>query len=191
MFHHLANSLGLFSSTILAQAAPASHEAAGDSVFGLSVGKVIAQVIIFGIVYFVLKKYAFGPITAMLEQRRQRIADGEAKLEKIAKDLAEAEKNAKAIIDKANSEGNRLVREAGESAKIAAEKKQQEAIHEAGQIMAKAREAAQLEHEQLLSQLKREFGRMVSDATARVTGKVLTSEDQNRINQETSAQVSL
>ena len=32
---------------------------------------------------------------------------------------------------------------------------------------------------------------MVSDATARVTGKVLTGDDQHRINQETAAQVSL
>ena len=83
------------------------------------------------------------------------------------------------------------MKEAGESAKALAEKKQQDAILEAGQIMAKAREAATLEHEQLMSQLKREFGRMVSDATARVTGKVLTPDDQGRINQETAAQVSL
>ena len=55
--------------------------------------------------------------------------------------------------------------------------------------MARAREAAQLEHEQLLSQLKREFGRMVADATSRVTGKVLNNDDQSRINQEAAAQV--
>jgi predicted transcriptional regulator len=46
-------------------------------------------------------------------------------------------------------------------------------------------------NEQLMAQLKREFGRMVSDATSRVTGKVLNTDDQTRINQETSAQVSL
>lgn len=159
--------------------------------FGIQPGKIIAQVIIFLLVYYVLKKYAFGPIQAMLEQRRQRIADGEAKLEKIAKDLAEAEKNAQALIDKANAESDRLVKDAGESAKALAERKTQEAVHEAGQIMARAREAAQLEHEQLLSQLKREFGRMVADATSRVTGKVLNTDDQNRINQEAAAQVSL
>lgn len=159
--------------------------------FGLSWGKFFAQCITFLIVYLVLKKFAFGPVLGILEQRRQRIADGESKLEKIAKDLAEAEKNAQAIIDKANSDGNRLVKEAGDSAKTLAEKKQQEAIHEAGQIMAKAREAAKLEHEQLLSQLKREFGRMVADATSRVTGKVLNTDDQQRINQETAAQVTL
>ncbi len=159
--------------------------------FGISVPNLIAQIIIFGIVYWILKKKAFGPILAMLDQRKQRIADGEAKLEKISKDLADAEANARAILEKANGEGDRLVKEAGESAKTLAEKKQQDAILEASQIMAKAREAATLEHEQLMSQLKREFGRMVSDATARVTGKVLTTDDQGRINQETAAQVSL
>ncbi len=159
--------------------------------FGLETGKLIAQVIVFGTVFFVLNKYAFGPIMAMLEQRRQRIADGESKLEKIAKDLAEAEQNAKALVDKANEDANRLIKEAGDSAKVLAERRQADATQEASQILAKAREAATLEHEQLMSQLKREFGRMVSDATSRVTGKVLTTDDQTRINQETAAQVSV
>jgi F-type H+-transporting ATPase subunit b len=158
--------------------------------FGLAWPKFIAQVLIFLAVYTILKKFAFAPILAMLEQRRQRIADGEAKLEKIAKDLADAEANAQALIAKANDEASRLIKEAGDSAKALAERKQQEAVHEAGQIMAKAREAAQLEHEQLMSTLKREFGRMVADATGRVTGKVLTSDDQDRINKESAAQVS-
>lgn len=159
--------------------------------FGLELPKLIAQVIIFGVVFWVLKSKAFGPIMAMLEQRRQRIADGESKLDKIAKDLAEAEANARAVIDMANADAARAVADANESAKQLAERKQQDAVYEANQIIAKAREAAQLEHEQLMSQLKQEFGRMVSDATARVTGKVLTADDQTRINQETTAQVSL
>ena len=159
--------------------------------FGLSAPNLIAQIAIFLIVYFILKNKAFGPILAMLEQRKQRIAEGEAKLEKISKDLAEANANAQAILDKANADGNRLVKEADDSAKALSEKKQQDAIHEAGQILAKAREAAQLETDKARSELRRDFGRMVSDATARVTGKVLTTDDQSRINQETAAQVSL
>lgn len=165
----------------------------GDLVnqFGLQWTKVLAQVIIFALVYFVLNRYAFGPILAMLEARRKRIADGEAKLEKIARDLAAAEENAKALLDKANSEGNRLIKEAGDSAATLAERKKQDAVAEANSIMAKAREAARLEQEQLLAQLKREFGRMVVDATSRVTGKVLNNDDQERINRETAAQVSM
>ena len=158
--------------------------------FGLAGGNLIAQIAIFLIVYKILEKKAFVPIIAMLEQRKQRIADGEAKLEKIATDLAAAEANAQAIVNKANDSAARMVKEADDSAKALKETRAQEAIHEASQILAKAREAAQLEKEQLSSQLKQEFGRMVSDATARVTGKVLNSEDQSRINQETAAQVS-
>jgi F-type H+-transporting ATPase subunit b len=159
--------------------------------FGLQWSKVIAQVLIFGLVYFVLNRYAFGPILAMLEARRKRIADGESKLEKISRDLAAAEENARAIIAKADADGARLIKEAGESAGALAEKKKQDAVAEAAQILAKARQAAQLEQDQLMAQLKREFGRMVVDTTSRVTGKVLNSDDQERINRETAAQVSL
>jgi F-type H+-transporting ATPase subunit b len=159
--------------------------------FGLTPAKLIAQVLTFGVVYFVLNRYAFGPVTAMLEARRKRIADGEAKLEKIARDLAAAEENARAITGKADAEANRLIKEAGEGAALLAEKKRQEAVAEANGIIAKSREAAKLEQEQLTVQLKREFGRMVVDATTRVTGKVLTTDDQDRINRETAAQVSL
>lgn len=158
--------------------------------FGLAWPKFFAQVIIFWIVFTILKKYAFGPILGMLEQRRQRIADGEAKLEQIAKDAAEAKQNSQAILDKAEADAARLVKEADDAAKAIQERRQQEAVSSANTIIAKAREAAQLEQEQLMSQLKREFGRMVSDATSRVTGKVLNTDDQTRINQETSAQVS-
>jgi len=159
--------------------------------FGVTPAKLIAQCLVFGLVYVVLKRYAFGPVLAMLEARRKRIADGEAKLEKIARDLATAEENAKAIIEKADSEANRLIKEAGDSAATVAERKKQDAVTEANSILAKAREAAKLEQEQLLGQLKREFGRMVVDATTRVTGKVLNNEDQDRISRETATQVSL
>lgn len=159
--------------------------------FGLQWSKIIAQILIFGLVYFVLNRYAFGPILAMLEARRKRIADGESKLEKIARDLAAAEENAKTIIAKADADATRLIKEAGDSAGVVAEKKKQDALLEASQILAKARQAAQLEQEQLMAQLKREFGRMVVDTTSRVTGKVLNNDDQERINRETAAQVSL
>ena len=75
------------------------------------------------------------------------------------------------------------------SAGVIAERKQQEAIVAAEQNLAKAREASVLEHERTMSQLKRELGRLVVDTTAKVTGKVLTSEDQRRLQEEASRQI--
>ena len=55
--------------------------------------------------------------------------------------------------------------------------------------MAKAREASAIEHERTMTQLKRELGRLVVETTAKVTGKVLTPDDQRRLQEEASAQL--
>jgi len=154
-------------------------------------GKFFSQVIIILIVYAILRKFAFGPVLAMLEERRRRIADGEANLEKAREQMEQAEANVQAILDKANQDADRLITEAKESAEAVREQKTQEAISEAGQIISKANEAAKLEHEQLMTELKRDFGRLVIDTTSKVTGKVLDDSDQERINQETAGQVAL
>ncbi len=66
------------------------------------------------------------------------------------------------------------------------EQKSQEAIAAANQILAKAREAGDVELARMKAELRREVGRLVVQATAKVTGKVLTSEDQRRLNEETA-----
>jgi len=53
--------------------------------FGLEWPKFLAQLILFIIVYFVLKKFAFGPIIAMLEERRKLIEEGQLNAKKIKK----------------------------------------------------------------------------------------------------------
>lgn len=160
-------------------------------VLGVTWTKLLAQLLLFVIVYLILKKFAFGPVTGMLDERRARIAEGEENLEKIRNDLAAAEARAHEIIDTANQKAERMVTEAKESAEAIGEKKRQEAITEAGQILAKAREAAQLEQERMTADLKRDFGRLVVETTSKVTGKVLTSEDQERISRETAGQIAL
>jgi len=149
----------------------------------------IAQCISFLIVAFLLKKFAFGPVQAMLEQRRNRIAEGEEKLKRIERQLAESEKTTAEAIEKANQEAQRLIAEARESADALSESKAQEAVSQAQQIIAKAEAAARAEREQIAAELKKEFGRLVTATTAQVTGKVLTAEDQSRINQEALAKV--
>jgi F-type H+-transporting ATPase subunit b len=188
---HLLNEA--LSMTILAEAAHPAGEASEGLLtsLGLSWGKFLAQVLLFLIVYTVLKKYAFGPIQQVLAERAQRIADGEEKLKQIEKDRAAADANAQEVIDGANNKADRLIAEARESAEAVGEKKRQDATTEAAQIIAKAREASELERDQRLAELRRDFGRLVVDTTSKVTGKVLSSDDQEKINKETAAQVAL
>src|SRR5437762_12360819 len=157
--------------------------------FGWNWKLFLSQVISFCIVAYLLQRFAYKPILALLEERRRKIEEGQLNAEKIRKELAEAEKRYQEIVDKANADAQRMIDEARESAANLSERKQQEAITAAEQIVAKAKEAAALEHERQMQALKRELGRLVIDTTAKVTGKVLNSEDQKRLQEEAARQV--
>ena len=159
--------------------------------FGVTWPKFLAQVLIFLIVYLILKKFAFGPVMQLLTERRERIAEGEENLKKIKADLEAAEEKKNEVISSANEQAERLITEARESAELVGEKKRVEAQAEANTIISKARETTELERSQMLAQLKGDFGRLVVDTASKVTGKVLTDEDQKKINEETIGQVSL
>ncbi len=157
--------------------------------FGWNWKLFLSQVISFCIVAFLLRRFAYKPILAVLEDRRRKIEEGQLNAEKIRKELANAEKRYQEIVAKANADAQRMIDEARESSAHVAERKQQEAIAAAEQILAKAKEAAALEHERQMQTLKRELGRLVVDTTAKVTGKVLTPEDQKRLQEEAARQV--
>jgi F-type H+-transporting ATPase subunit b len=157
--------------------------------FGFDTKIFLSQVVSFVIVALVLRQFAYKPILAVLEERRQRIAEGLLNAEKIKQQLAEAEQRHAEILAKANAQAQKMIDDARESAAHVGERKQQEAVAAAEQIMAKAREASAIEHERTMTELKRELGRLVVNTTAKVTGKILTPEDQKRLQEEAARQV--
>ena len=86
----------------------------------------------------------------------------------------------------ANTQAKQFMEEARAAAARVQEEESQKAIAAAEQIMVKARAAAAQDHAQMLTELKREVGRLVLMTTATVTGKILTPEDQRRLAEETS-----
>ena len=157
--------------------------------FGWNPWLFLSQVISFLIVALLLQRFAYKPILAVLEERRRRIEEGQLNAEKIKRQLAEAEARYAEILAKANAEAQKMIDEARESGAHLAERKQQEAIAAAEQIIAKAREASAIEHDRTMESLKHELGRLVVDTTAKVTGKVLTPEDERRLQEETARQL--
>ena len=175
--------------SVLATAAQSNAFETIKATFGLHGAYFAAQVINFFLVVFILKKFAFGPIQEILGQRRTRILEGEEKLKRIEKQLADSEATTAAAIAKANEEAIRLIAEAKEGAAAFAEQKSQEAIAHAQQILVKAEAAGNADRERISTELKREFGRLVAATTSQVTGKVLTADDQHRINEEALSKV--
>ncbi|HZT22192.1 MAG TPA: F0F1 ATP synthase subunit B [Verrucomicrobiae bacterium] len=151
---------------------------------------LVTQLISFSIVFFALWRFAYKPIFAMLEARRQKIAEGLANAEKIKAELARTEAERRRILAEAGDQANKLIEEARAAAARVRAEETQKAIAAAEQILAKAREAAAQERVQMLAELKRHVGRLVVQTTATVTGKVLTPEDQRRLAEETEKQLS-
>ncbi|HYV27737.1 MAG TPA: F0F1 ATP synthase subunit B [Candidatus Eisenbacteria bacterium] len=157
--------------------------------FGVDWPHFIAQCISFLIVAAVLYKWAYKPVLGVLEERRQRIAEGLANAEKTKQELATAQTKAQEILNQASAQAGKMIEEARGAAAKVQEIETQKAIAAANDIVAKARQAMEAEHGRMLTELRREVGRLVVNTTAKVTGKVLSNEDQQRLAEEANRQV--
>jgi F-type H+-transporting ATPase subunit b len=65
----------------------------------------------------------------------------------------------------------------------------QKAIATANDIITKARQASEAELVRMKTELRKEVGRLVVNTTTKVTGKILTADDQARLADETNRQL--
>jgi F-type H+-transporting ATPase subunit b len=156
---------------------------------GIQWQMLLVQLIDFAIALFVLWKFAYKPIFNVLDARKARIAEGLANTEKIKQELAKTEAERQRILNQAGDVANQMIEQAREAANRVREVETQKAVAAAEQIIAKAHEAAAQDHARMLADLKREVGRLVVQTTATVTGKILTTDDQRRLAEETEKQL--
>ena len=154
--------------------------------FGVDWPHLTAQIVSFGIVCALLYWLAYQPVLNMLAERRRQIALGAENAAKINAALADIEAQRQGILSDAHVQSAKLIAEAREIATRLREQDTQRAIAAAAQIMLQAREAATAEHARMLADLRREVGRLVTQTTAVVIGKVLTPDDQRRLAEDTA-----
>src|SRR5215813_11072993 len=147
---------------------------ASNPLIQVTPGLMIWTIVCFGITYFVLKKFAFGRIQEVIDERRKRIREA----------LDEA--------DRARSEAQKLVEE--HRATMA------QARGQAEEILAEARKVAESQKRRLRDELEEDRQRRLEAETARalqairsevadltviatqkVTGKVLDAADHKRL----------
>ena len=157
--------------------------------FGVDWPHLIAQIISFSIVCFILQRFAYKPVLNMLAQRRRQVAQSLADSETIKAELARTELERQRILAKVNAQASQLIEEAQAAAARVEQVETQKAIREAEQIVVKAQQAARQEGARMLAELKREVGRLVVQTTATVAGKVLTDDDQRRLAEASEKQL--
>ena len=157
--------------------------------FGVDWPHLLAQIVSFCIMCAVLYRWAYKPVLKMLEERRKVIALGQKNAEQIKAELARTEAQRQEVLQKANVEAANIIQEAQAAAARVQDRETQKAIAGAEQILAKSKESASQDYERMLTELKREVGRLVVQTSASVTRKILTPEDQRRLAEETAKEL--
>ncbi|MSU71194.1 MAG: ATP synthase F0 subunit B [Opitutus sp.] len=157
--------------------------------FGISVPFILAQILSFSIVAFILWKFAFKPVLATLDERQQKIASGLKYAEEMQAKLAATQQETAALIKKANVEASRIVDDARKTAKDFLDKQTHEATAKAGDLLAKAQQAIELEHRKMLADARIEIARLVVTTTERVLAKKLSDADRAAYNDAASREL--
>lgn len=158
--------------------------------FGVNWKFIIAQIVNFCIVAFLLYKYAFKPVLSSIDERQKKIADGLQYAEEMKQKLAEAEKQHKETLKEAQQNAQKIIAEARESSKEIIDRQTQEAVVQAEDILKKAQESVELEHTKMLSEVRSEIARLVVQTTAKVLRKDLSDEEKSNYSDSAAKELS-
>lgn len=151
---------------------------------GINLGFFAVQLLNFVIVAIVLTAWAYTPIVNLLEQRKQRIAQGLEDARIASEARANAEKEAQKIIATAQADANKRVAEATERAEKAAADVRSAADAERGRILKTAQEEAALERNRILADLRGQVAALALAAAQKVIGTELDEKRQHGLIQE-------
>lgn len=150
---------------------------------------LIAQIVNFAILFFLLKKFLFRPILGLLEKRREKIEKSLKDVERIEKELATIREKREEILKTANQKAEEILREAKEiveSQKInilADTKKQTE------KMLEEARASIEKEKDRLVDEAREDLAELVLLATEKVLREKLDEEKDGELVREVLTRV--
>ena len=152
-------------------------------------GLMIWTLVAFGITFFVLRRFAFGPIQRTIDERRTRIQRAIEEADRAraeARDLLEQHRQ---LIGQAKSEAAEILADARRVGDAQIERVKQEAEADRQRRLEETRRQIDTETTRSIDQIRMEVADLTLEATARVTGKVLDAEDQRRLIDEAIAEL--
>ncbi len=162
-------------------AATEATEAAEGLPLGLSLNAFIIQLITFIFVFLVLKKFAFKPIVAMLEKRRQTIEDGITLGEKMEKEKAKLDETAMLVIRDARLEADKIIGIAHKESREVLRAAEHDAKGRVVSIMKEANIKIDEDTERARRVLEKDLVGLVSEATEAVVNEKITSQKDTEI----------
>lgn len=143
---------------------------------------LLAQVVNFGILFFLLRRYAYAPMLEFLEKRSERIDKGLKDAEAAVKKLSEMEEKEKRVLSEARSEAKAIIATAETAAKKRDAERLAETEAKTKRFLEDARVKIEEEKEKILIEAKQEIAEIVTLSVEKILKeKIDTVKDKEMI----------
>lgn len=157
--------------------------------FGFDARLLVAQMINFLVLLFLLYKLAYKRVLAMLEERKVRIAESMAQAKQIEERLARLDDEQQAVLKKVQAQADNVLVVAKEGAVVITQQAQVEAKLQTERMLARAKEAAQVQYEQMEQKLKREIIGVAVLAAEKATGDILSKDQKETLTRQAAKEI--
>jgi F-type H+-transporting ATPase subunit b len=154
---------------------------AANPLIEVRVGLMVWTLVCFAITFFVLKRFAFGPVQKIIDERRKRIRQA---LEEADNARAEARRlleEHRSMMRTARGDAEQILSEARRIAEAQRERMKDELEADRQRRLEETTKQIEAETRRALEQIRSEVAELALVATGKVTGKVLTDDDHRRL----------
>ncbi len=154
---------------------------AANPLIQVTPGLMIWTIVCFLITLFVLKRYAFGPIQAMIDERRERIRQSLEEADNARKEARKLLEEHRKLISEARRQAEEIRADVRREAEAGRERVREETEADRKRRLEETKRQIEAETARALSQIRQEVAELTLLAASKVTGKVLDSADQRRL----------
>ncbi len=146
------------------------------------IGLIVWTTIAFGVLFFILSKYAWKPILNSVNEREQGIKNALASAEEARKEMQNLNADNERILKEARAEREGMMKEAREIKEAMITEAKDEAKSEATKIMSQAQAAIQSEKQAAIADIKSQVAELSVGIAEKVVRKELANDkDQSQL----------
>jgi F-type H+-transporting ATPase subunit b len=148
-------------------------------------GLMVWTIIAFGLTFLLLRRFAFGPVQRIIDQRRDRIREALDESDKARQEARQLRELTAKEREQAKADREQILEESRRQAQTLFQQARQKADDDLRERLAKNQEELEAENRRMQEQIRRDVVELTLLAAEKVTGKTLDEDDQKRLIDET------
>ncbi len=157
--------------------------------FGIEPVLLLAQIVNFLIILFVLKKFFYKPIVKMLDDRKKRIEESLKNADTIEEKLKATEEKTAKILDDARSQTQVIITGAKEEAQRIYDQASQDAKSAGEELLEQAKDQLEKQKQDMKQEIEKETMVLVTDVVEKVLAKNLSQKEKQQMTTQSISEI--